>query len=102
MIAAALCVLAASVVFLYTGRAGGEIGFTARIDAVQGNTVYATVTQQHTGFLSRKLPENIIFDISDFEEVLKAGDTIHGCYLRGTIDGPRVRVVSIAVKPSTE
>ena len=85
--------------FLSFDRAGGEIGFYAIINRVEpeNNMAYATVTDQDTGFFSKKLPENIMFNTSELGEEFKAGDEIHGCYLSGTINGNTVRVVSIVV-----
>ena len=86
--------------FLSFDRAGGEIGFDAVINRVEPeyNMAYATVTNQGAGFFSKKLPESIMFNTSELDEELKAGDEIQGCYLRGTINGQDVRVVSIMVK----
>lgn len=92
-----LLVLACVIGFLSIGRAGGEIGFGAIIDKVEDGIAYATVTEQSTGFLSKKLPEKIMFSTTDLDVELKAGDIISSCYLRGTIDGQTVRVVSISV-----
>ncbi len=80
------------------GRAGGELGFYAIVTSVDGDTVTADVVEDDTPFLSRKLPDEIIFDasysgISD----LRAGDYISATYLSGTIDGNAVKVVSIVV-----
>ena len=95
----ALCILGAILAFLSFGRAGGEIGFDAVINRVEPeyNMAYATVTDQDAGFFSKKLPENIMFNTSDLDVELKAGDKIQGCYLSGTISGDSVRVVSIVV-----
>ena len=86
----------AVVAFLSVGRAGGEIGFEATINKVEDGIAYATVIEQDTGFLTKKLPESIMFETADLEE-LNAGDKIRGCYLSGTIDGQTVRVVSVVV-----
>ena len=95
-----LCVIAGIIVFLTSGRAGGEIGFDAVINRVEPeyNMAYATVTKQNTGFLVKRLPESIMFNTTDLDVELKAGDEIHGCYLSGTINGQDVRVVSISVE----
>lgn len=95
-LAVVVCSAVAVVAFLSVGRAGGEIGFGATIDRVEDGIAYATVTDQHAGFLTKKLPENIMFETADLEE-LNAGDNIRGCYLIGTIDGQTVRVVSVKV-----
>lgn len=91
-----VCIVGAVVAFLSVGRAGGEIGFGATINRVEDGIAYATVTDQHGGFLTKKLPESIMFETADLEE-LNAGDKIRGCYLSGTIDGQTVRVVSVKV-----
>ena len=85
--------------FLSFGRAGGEQEFNAIINCVEPeyNMAYATVTDQNAGLFSEKLPESIMFNTSDLDVELKAGDEIHGCYLSGTISGDSVRVVSIVV-----
>lgn len=87
----------AVVAFLSVGRAGGEIGFEATINKVEDGIAYATVIEQDTGCLTKKLPESIMFETSDLDEELNAGDKISGCYLSGTIDGQTVRVVSVSV-----
>lgn len=90
------------VVSLSAGRAGGEIGFEAVINRVEGGIAYATVTDDDAGFGAKKLPEHITFCVSDLDEELEPNDTIYGCYLRGTIDGQTVRVVSVTVITPTE
>ena len=95
-LAVVVCSAVAVVAFLSVGRAGGEIGFGATINRVEDGIAYATVTDQHGGFLTKKLPESIMFETTDLEE-LNAGDKIRGCYLSGTIDGQTVRVVSVKV-----
>ena len=87
----------AVVAFLSVGRAGGEIGFEATINKVEDGIAYATVIEQDTGFLTKKLPESIMFETADLDEELKAGDKISACYMSGTIDGQTVRVVSVSV-----
>ena len=84
--------------FLSLGRAGGEIGFDATVTSIDGNLVYAAVTEDRAGFGSRKLPETIVIyadDFSDYE--FQVGDLIDGCYIRKTHEGNFYRVVSIAV-----
>lgn len=97
IVAGVLCVFAVVVAFLSVGRAGGEIGFDATINKIEDGVAYATVTVDDAGFGAPKLPKQIEFTIADLGE-LNAGDEIHGCYLRGTIDGHSVRVVSVLVK----
>ena len=88
----------AVVAFLSVGRAGEEQEFEAVILSVEGNVITAEVTYDNASFLSAKLPDKIIFDANDSGETgLKAGDKIHGNYLKGTIDGNNVRVVSLVV-----
>ena len=88
----------AVVAFLSVGRAGGEQEFEAVILSVEGNVITAEVTYDNASFLSAKLPDKIIFDANDSGETgLKVGDKIHGNYLKGTIDGNNVRVVSLVV-----
>ena len=96
LLAVVVCTAVTVMAFLSVGRAGGEIGFGATINRVEDGIAYATVTDQHGGFLTKKLPESIMFDTADLEE-LNAGDKIRGCYLSGTIDGQTVRVVSVKV-----
>ena len=91
-----VCIVGAVAAFFSVGRAGGEIGFGAIINRVEDGIAYATVIDQHGGFLTKKLPESIMFETADLEE-LNAGDKIRGCYLSGTIDGQTVRVVSVKV-----
>ena len=92
-----LLALACVVAFLSLDRAGGEIGFGAIVDRVEDGMAYATVTEQGAGFLPKKLPEKIMFSITELDVELKAGDIISACYLRGTIDGQTARVVSVSV-----
>ena len=97
IIAVVVCILVAVVAFLSVGRGGGEIGFEATIDRVEDGVAYATVTEQNAVFLSKKLPESIMFEIADLDEELQAGDKIRACYMSGTIDGQAVRVVSVTI-----
>ena len=97
ILAIVVCIAVAVVAFLSVGRAGGEIGFEATINRVEDGIAYATVTEQDAGFLTKKLPESIMFETADLDEVLQAGDKISGCYLGGSIDGQTVRVVSVVV-----
>lgn len=92
-----VCIVVAVLAFLYGGRAGGEIGFGATINRVEDGIAYATVTDDDTGFGAKKLPESIMFEVADLDIELQAGDKIRGCYMRGTIDGHTVRVVSVVV-----
>ena len=97
ILAVMVCIAVAVVAFFSIDRAGGEIGFDATINRVEDGVAYATVTEQDTSFLAKKLPENIMFEIADLDEELNAGDKISGCYLSGSIDGQTVRVVSVVV-----
>ena len=92
-----VCVLVAAVALLSVGRAGDEISFKATINRVEDGIAYTTVIEDGAGFGSKKLPESIMFNIAELDEELKAGDTIYGNYLKGTIDGQTVRVVSVVV-----
>ena len=84
--------------FLSLGRAGGEIGFNAMVTSIEGNLVYATVTEDHAGFGSRKLPDTIVIYTDEFPEAeFHIGDLIHGCYIRKEYNGDFYRVVSIAL-----
>ena len=97
IIAVVVCLLVAVVVFLSISRAGGEIGFEATINRVEDSIAYATVTKQNFDFLSKKLPESIMFETADLDEELKTGDKISACYMNGTIEGQFVRVVSVSI-----
>ena len=97
ILAVVVCIAVAVVTVLSVGRAGGEIGFEATINKVEDGIAYATVIEQDTGFLTKKLPESIMFETADLDKELNAGDKISGCYLRGSIDGQTVRVVSVVV-----
>ena len=84
--------------FLTLGRAGGEIGFDATVTSIDGNLVYATVTEDRAGFGSRKLPETIVIYTEDFPDYeFQVGDLIDGCYIRQAHEGNFYRVVSIMV-----
>ena len=96
LLAILVCILAAVVAFLSVDRAGGEVGFYATINSIEDGVAYATVTEQ-CAVLSKKLPENIMFNTNELGEELKAGDKIYGNYLSGTIDGQNVRVVCVVV-----
>lgn len=96
VLAVVVCILVAVVAFLSVDRAGGEVGFYATINRVEDGVAYATVTEQYA-VLSKKLPENIIFNTNELDEKLKAGDKIYGNYLSGTIDGQTVHVVCVVV-----
>ena len=93
-----LLALACVIGFLSIGRAGGEIGFDAIVTNIDGNLVYATVTEDRAGFGSRKLPETIVIYSDEFPEYeLQVGDLIDGCYIRKEHEGNFYRVVSIVV-----
>lgn len=93
-----LCILSGILAFFSVGRAGGEQEFDAVILSVDGNMITAEVTYDNASFFSTKLPDKITFDANYSGETgLKVGDTIHGNYLKGTIDGNYVRVISIVV-----
>lgn len=84
--------------FLTLGRAGGEIGFDATVTGIDGNLIYATVTEDHAGFGSRKLPETIVIYADDFPDYeFQVGDLINGCYIRKAHEENFYRVVSIVV-----
>ena len=91
----------AFVLFCSLDRAGGEIGFDAVITKVEDGMAYAAVTGDEAGFLSQKLPGDILFYTDILDTALEAGDTIHGCDLSGTIAGQHVRVVSVTVIDQT-
>ena len=94
ILVALLCIWA----FLTFGRAGGEIGFDAIVTNIDGNLVYATVTEDRAGFGSRKLPETIVIYADEFpEHELQVGDLIDGCYIRKAHEGNFYWVVSIIV-----
>ena len=81
---------------------GGERSFEAVIDRIEGDTAYATVTAEYAAFGTRvegnrKLPAQISFSTVLLETELKPGDAIKGQYLKGTIDGQNVRVVTCGV-----
>ena len=84
--------------FLSLGRAGGEVGFYAEVTSIEGNLVYAAVTEDHAGVGSRKLPDTIVIYADEFPEAeFHIGDLIHGCYIRREYNGDFYRVVSIAL-----
>ena len=84
--------------FLSLGRSGGEVGFKATVSNIDGDFVYASVTEDRTGFGSRKLPESIVIYAEDFPEFeFHVGDLIDGCYIRKENKGNFYRVVSIVL-----
>ena len=105
ILAVVACVLLLVVGLYFAWRAayqiwGGEGGFEAVIVSVEGNVITAEVTKDDdaTSFLSPKLPDKIVFDADRCDgSHLKVGDKIRGTYLKGTIDGNNVRVVSVRV-----
>ena len=85
-------------VFLSLCRSGGEVGFKATVTNIDGDFVYASVTEDRAGFGSRKLPETIVIYAEDFPEFeFHVGDLIDGCYIRKEYDGNFYCVVSIGV-----
>ena len=99
-----VCILIVVVALYFAWRVayqiwGGEEGFEAIIVSVDGNVITAEVTKDDaTSFLSPKLPDQIVFDADRCDgSHLKVGDKIKGTYLKGTIDGNNVRVVSVSV-----
>ena len=107
ILAVVACVLLLVVGLYFAWRAayqiwGGEGGFEAVIVSVEGNVITAEVTKDDdddaTSFLSPKLPDKIVFDADRCDgSHLKVGDKISGMYLKGTIDGNNVHVVSVSV-----
>ena len=96
---AVIVVCVAFVAFLSIDRAGGEIGFDAIILSIEDDIITAEVTGDEASFFSAKLPKRIVFNANDSGETnLSVGDIIHGSYLKGTINGENVRVVSIVIK----
>ena len=63
-----VCVLVAVVAFLSVDRAGGEVGFYATVNRVENGVAYAAVTEQYA-VLTKKLPENIVFNTNELGEV---------------------------------
>ena len=99
-----VCILIVVVALYFAWRAayqiwGGEEGFEAEILSVEENKITAKVTYENRdSFLSPKLPDTIVFDAGRCDgSHLKVGDKIRGTYLKGTIDGNNVCVVSMGV-----
>lgn len=104
ILAVIMCILIVAAVLYFAWRAayqiwGGEGGFEAVIISVEGDVITAEVTKDDaTSFLSPKLPDTIVFDAGRCDgSHLKVGDKIKGTYLKGTIDGDNVSVVSVSV-----
>lgn len=104
ILAVIACVLLLVVALYFAWRTayqiwGGEGGFEAAIVSVESNVITANVTHEYrTSVLSPKLPDTIIFDADHCDgSHLKVGDKISGTYIKGTIDGNNVRVVSVSV-----
>ena len=97
------CIALAVILLIFAWRAayriwGGQEGFNAVVVSVDGDEITANVTYDGASFLSPKLPEQIVFDAKRCEGTgLKPGDKIRGTYLKGTIDGNSVSVVSTSV-----
>ena len=99
-----VCILILVVALYFAWRAayqiwGGEEGFEAEILSVEENIITAKVTYENRSlFLSPKLPDTIVFDADRCDgSHLKVGDKIRGTYIKGTIDGNNVHVVSVSV-----
>ena len=99
-----VCILLLVVALYFAWRVayqiwGGEEGFEAEILSVEDDIITAKVTYENrSSFLSPKLPDTIVFDADRCDgSHLKVGDKIRGTYLKGTIDGNNVRVVSVSV-----
>ena len=105
ILAVVVCILLLVVALYFAWRVayqiwGGEGGFDAVILSVDGNVITAEVTKDDdaTSFLSPKLPDTIVFDADHCDgRHLQVGDKIRGTYLKGTIDGNNVHVVSVSV-----
>lgn len=103
-LAVVMCILIVVVALYFAWRVayqiwGGEGGFEAEILSVEDNIITAKVTYENQdSFLSPKLPDTIVFDADRCDgSHLKVGDKIKGTYLKGTIDGDNVSVVSVSV-----
>ena len=99
-----VCILILVVALYFAWRVayqiwGGEGGFEAEILSVEDNIITAKVTYENQdSFLSPKLTDTIVFDADRCDgSHLKVGDKIKGTYLKGTIDGDNVSVVSVSV-----
>ena len=99
-----VCILLLVVALYFAWRVayqiwGGEGGFEAEILSVEEDIITAKVTYENrSSFLSPKLPDTIVFDADHCDgRHLQVGDKIRGTYLKGTIDGNNVRVVSVSV-----
>lgn len=104
ILAVVVCVLLLVVALYFAWRVayqiwGGEEGFEAEILSVEDNIITAKVAYENRdSFLSPKLPDTIVFDADRCDgSELKVGDKISGTYLKGTIDGNNVCVVSVSV-----
>ena len=104
ILAVLVCILLLVVALYFAWRVayqiwGGEGGFEAEILSVKDDIITAKVTYENrNSFLSPKLPDTIVFDADRCDgSHLKVGDIIRGTYLKGTIDGNNVRVVSVSV-----
>ena len=104
ILAVLVCILILVVALYFAWRVayqiwGGEGGFEAEILSVEDDIITAKVTYENrSSFISPKLPDTIVFDADRCDgSHLKVGDKIRGTYLKGTIDGNNVRVVSVSV-----
>ena len=104
ILAVLVCILLLVVALYFAWRVayqiwGGEGGFEAEILSVEEDIITAKVTcENRNSFLSPKLPDTIIFDADRCDgSHLKVGDKISGMYLKGTINGNNVHVVSVSV-----
>lgn len=98
--------IAAAIYFICGfGRAGGEIGFKARILAIDNNIIFAETLEDNAGILTRHLPSKFYFETDMIPETapsLLEGDIIEGSYLNNSIKGNVVRVVSIVLSQENE
>ena len=104
ILAVLVCILLLVVALYFAWRVayqiwGGEGGFEAEILSVEDDIITAQVTYENrSSFLSPKLPDTIVFDADRCDgSHLKVGDKIRGTYIKGTIDGNNVHVVSVSV-----
>ena len=104
ILAVVACILVVVVALYFAWRAayqiwGGEGGFEAEILSVEEDIITAKVTYENrSSFLSPKLPDTIVFDAERCDgSHLNVSDKISGMYLKGTIDGNNVCVVSVSV-----
>ena len=100
-----LILIAAVYLIFGYGRSGSEMGFKAKILAIDKDVVFAETIEDDAGFLSPRLPGKFYFELDLIPETapnLYEGDIIEGTYLGNSIKGNTARVVTVILSQENE